>query len=45
MLTLEELKAVGQVEADTLILGDCLEVMSYLPDRSIDAVICDPPYG
>lgn len=25
--------------------GDCLEVMVGLPDGSIDAVICDPPYG
>lgn len=25
--------------------GDCLEVMAALPGRSIDAVICDPPYG
>lgn len=25
--------------------GDCLEVMQKLPEQSIDAVICDPPYG
>ena len=25
--------------------GDCLEVMAQLPDASVDAVICDPPYG
>lgn len=29
----------------TLYLGDCLEVMEGLPDGSVDAVICDPPYG
>lgn len=28
----------------TLILGDCLEVMKDIPDKSIDAVITDPPY-
>jgi DNA modification methylase len=28
-----------------LILGDCLEVMKSIPDKSIDAVITDPPYG
>jgi len=28
-----------------LILGDCLEKMKDIPDESIDAVICDPPYG
>ena len=26
-------------------LGDCLEVMRGLPDKSIDAIITDPPYG
>jgi len=28
-----------------LIHGDCLEVMPTLADKSIDAIICDPPYG
>lgn len=27
-----------------LILGDCLEVMKDMPDKSVDAVITDPPY-
>jgi len=26
-------------------LGDCLEVMKYIPNGSIDAIITDPPYG
>lgn len=26
-------------------LGDCLEVMKTIPDNSIDAIICDLPYG
>ena len=26
-------------------LGDCLEVMKKIPDKSIDAVITDPPFG
>ena len=25
--------------------GDCLELMKDIPDRSIDAIICDLPYG
>lgn len=29
----------------TLYHDDCLEVLPELPDKSIDAVICDPPYG
>jgi site-specific DNA-methyltransferase (adenine-specific) len=26
-------------------LGDCLEVMRGMPDKSVDAIITDPPYG
>ncbi len=26
-------------------LGDCLDIMRNIPDKSIDAVITDPPYG
>ena len=26
-------------------LGNCLELMKYIPDASIDAIITDPPYG
>jgi len=25
--------------------GDCLEVMKGLPDKSVDMVLCDLPYG
>jgi DNA modification methylase len=28
-----------------LILGDCLDVMKTLPDKSVDVIITDPPYG
>lgn len=26
-------------------LGDCLDILPTLPAQSVDAVICDPPYG
>jgi site-specific DNA-methyltransferase (adenine-specific) len=29
----------------TLYEGDCLELMKHIPDKSIDAIITDPPYG
>lgn len=29
----------------TLLLGDCLEVMKTLPDKSVDCFVCDLPYG
>ena len=25
--------------------GDCLELMNHIPDKSIDMVLCDLPYG
>jgi site-specific DNA-methyltransferase (adenine-specific) len=28
-----------------LLHGDCLELMKDIPDKSIDAIITDPPYG
>jgi len=41
----EELKSVGQVKPNSLILGDCLEAMKFIADKSIDMVNCDLPYG
>jgi hypothetical protein len=29
----------------TLRLGDCVERMSQMPEGSVDAIVCDPPYG
>ena len=28
-----------------VILGDCVEEMARMDERSIDAIVCDPPYG
>lgn len=28
-----------------LYLGDCLDVLREMPDESVDAVVCDPPYA
>ena len=33
------------MEEIKLIQGDCLEVMKSIPDKFIDAIICDLPYG
>jgi site-specific DNA-methyltransferase (adenine-specific) len=30
---------------DNLLEGDCLDAMQRLPDKSIDMVLCDLPYG
>ena len=31
-------------ETIEILNGDCLELMKQIPDQSVDAVICDPPY-
>jgi len=28
-----------------ILLGDCLELMNYIPNGSIDMILCDLPYG
>jgi site-specific DNA-methyltransferase (adenine-specific) len=33
------------IDNSTLYLGDCLEVMKIIPDKSIDMILCDLPYG
>ena len=33
------------VSGSALVLGDCLEVMKYIPDTSVDMILCDLPYG
>lgn len=34
-----------KIENITLWNGDCLELMKNIPDKSIDCIICDLPYG
>lgn len=34
-----------ETEKYTLYLADCLAVMREMPEKSVDAVITDPPYG
>lgn len=43
--TAGELPSVGEIKANALIQGDCLEVMPYLADGSFHAIIVDLPYG
>ena len=33
------------LELDQIYCGDCLELMKGIPDKSIDLVLTDPPYG
>jgi len=35
---------VDSLPLDTILHGDCLELLHTLPDASVDAVVTDPPY-
>lgn len=45
VLNEKEVTSIGKIEPNTLIHGDCLEIMKYIPDNSVDMVLTDPPYG
>ena len=34
-----------EIHRNTIIEGDCIEVLSRLPDESVDLVFADPPYN
>ena len=33
------------LEIDRIYCGDCLDLMREMPDKSVDLVLTDPPYG
>ena len=33
------------MEYDYIERGDCLQLMKDIPDKSIDMILCDLPYG
>ena len=39
------MKPYLETERGVLYQGDCLEVMKTLPDKSVDMILCDLPYG
>ena len=43
ILTIKDIK--NSIPKNTIINADCLEAMKFIPDKSIDAIITDPPYG
>jgi hypothetical protein len=43
MINIQDINKNNNVPINTVINGDCLEVMKYIPDKSIDAIICDLP--
>ena len=33
------------MEVNKIYCGDCQDILKTLPENSIDAICCDPPYG
>lgn len=40
-----ELIYTSDNKGNSIFLGDCLELMTYIPSKSIDLILCDLPYG
>lgn len=32
------------MQKDTILHGDCIEILKTLPDKSVDLIFADPPY-
>ena len=45
MNIVKNINDVVNIENNTLILGDCLEVMPKIKEHSVDFILCDLPYG
>lgn len=48
MTTTEEHQIAGGGDANPrweVRVGDCIDVLQAMPDNSVDAIVCDPPYG
>ena len=43
--SLDEVVEAGTIAPDSIVNADCLEAMKFIPDKSIDCIICDLPYG
>lgn len=38
-------RRLGPYDLNTIVIGDCLEVMGQMPDRCCDLIFADPPYN
>jgi len=45
MNVIRDYKSVSEILPNSLVLGDCLEVMKLIPNESVDFVLCDLPFG
>ena len=38
------MERIGELEANRVHLGDCMELVRGLPDESVDILVTSPPY-
>jgi site-specific DNA-methyltransferase (adenine-specific) len=43
--SLDEVVEAGTIAPDSIVNADCLEAMKLIADKSVDAIVCDLPYG
>ena len=34
-----------EIKHNEIYQGDCLDLMQYIPEKSVDMILCDLPYG
>lgn len=44
-LTLDDITQRKIITPDTIVHGDCFKAMTFIPDHSIDMILCDLPYN
>lgn len=42
---IDEVISSGQLLDNSLVQGDCLEIMPFIKDESVDMILCDLPFG
>ena len=45
VMTTKTTKGAATLPLDTILEGDCIEVMRGLPEASVDLIFADPPYN
>lgn len=45
MLEIKDLNGDWKNAMNNVVMCDCLDAMKLIPDKAIDLIICDPPYG
>lgn len=45
MQIIKEIEKIETIERNSLLLGNCLDIMPKIKDNSVDMILCDLPYG